>query len=139
MDIELVYSKVDSLHRCVARIESKVPDSADVLRSDIDTQDIIILNLERAVQQSVDIAMHIISQLSQAPAAASMGDAFSVLQQQKILTANTAERMMKAVGFRNTAVHAYQQIDVNIIFAIVTRHLDDFRIFVKEVIAFLEK
>ena len=139
MDFELIYSKVDSLQRCIGRIESKTPASAEALGSDIDTQDIIVLNLERAVQQSVDIAMHLISQLSEAPTACSMGDAFSVLLGQQIISATTAERMRKAVGFRNTAVHAYQQIDINIVYAIVMHHLDDFRLFAKEVIAFLER
>ncbi|MBN2341816.1 MAG: DUF86 domain-containing protein [Deltaproteobacteria bacterium] len=139
MDIDLIHSKIDSLHRCIARIESKVPSSAEVLRADLDRQDIIILNLERAIQQSVDIAMHIISQLSEAPTASSMGDAFSVLQQQGIIADSTTNRMKKAVGFRNTAVHAYQQIDVNIIYAIITRHLDDFRTFAKEMVVYLEQ
>ena len=34
--------------------------------------------------------------------------------------------MKKAVGFRNIAVHAYDTMDWDIVFAIASRHLQDF-------------
>ncbi|MBN2717479.1 MAG: DUF86 domain-containing protein [Deltaproteobacteria bacterium] len=139
MDSDVIYSKIDSLHRCIARIESKVPGSVAELASDIDRQDIIVLNLERSVQQSVDIAMHLVSQLSDAPTVTSMGDAFSALHATGILSSETADHMRKAVGFRNTAVHAYQQMDMNIIYAIITKHLNDFRSFAKEICQAVER
>ena len=45
--------------------------------------------------------------------------------------------MKKAVGFRNTAVHAYQQIDWHIVHSIITERLTDFSDFVREVDAYL--
>jgi uncharacterized protein YutE (UPF0331/DUF86 family) len=45
-----------------------------------------------------------------------------------------AERMTKAVGFRNTALHAYQAIDWEIVFRIATEHLDDFRAFSRQIL-----
>lgn len=37
-----------------------------------------------------------------------------------------ALRLKKSVGFRNIAVHAYDSIDWDIVFAIATDHLQDF-------------
>jgi uncharacterized protein YutE (UPF0331/DUF86 family) len=42
-----------------------------------------------------------------------------------------AKKMMKMVGFRNLAVHNYQNINLEIVHSIVTKHLDDFRELVK--------
>ena len=42
--------KLDALARCLARIESKSPFTLERLRSDADLQDIISVNLERAIQ-----------------------------------------------------------------------------------------
>jgi uncharacterized protein YutE (UPF0331/DUF86 family) len=42
--------------------------------------------------------------------------------------------MAKSVGFRNTAVHAYQEIDWNIVYCIITEHLDDFRDFAQQIL-----
>ena len=49
------------------------------------------------------------------------------------IRAGTAERMRKAVGFRNTAVHAYQELDWEVVHDIVTRRLGDFADFVREI------
>ncbi len=46
--------------------------------------------------------------------------------------------MKKAIGFRNIAVHAYDTINWQIVFAIATRHLDDFDRFARTVMARLE-
>lgn len=58
MDRDLVETKLESLRRCVDRIAGKTPASVDQLVQDPDVQDIIALNLQRAVQLSVDIASH---------------------------------------------------------------------------------
>jgi uncharacterized protein YutE (UPF0331/DUF86 family) len=42
--------------------------------------------------------------------------------------------MSKSVGFRNTAVHAYQEIDWDMVYCTITKHLDDFRGFADQVL-----
>jgi len=132
MDKDVILNKLDSLFRCVARIEEKSPETLEVLNSDYDVQDIIVLNLERAIQTCVDIGLHIISSQN-IPAPDSMKNTFYALEQIGYINGHTAKRMAKAVGFRNTAVHAYQEIDWDIVFAIITSHLDDFRDFAREI------
>ncbi|WP_282755778.1 type VII toxin-antitoxin system HepT family RNase toxin [Desulfuromonas thiophila] len=92
---------------------------------DYDLQDIITRNLERSIQQCVDIGLHIISDL-EVPVPETMTGTFVALERAGCLNHEIAERMTKAVGFRNIAVHAYQQIDWQIVFAIMTKHLSDF-------------
>ncbi|MEQ1601171.1 MAG: hypothetical protein ABL885_05305 [Methylophilaceae bacterium] len=55
MDREVVEQKLESLWRCLNRIETKCPKDAATLLEDIDLQDVLSLNLSRAVQISVDI------------------------------------------------------------------------------------
>ena len=133
MDSDVVLSKLESLRRSLHRIEEKTPSAVEVLVDDYDRQDIIALNLERAVQTCVDIALHIISDL-EAPAPDTMAHAFRTLEAAGSIDPCTAERMVKAVGFRNTAVHAYQAIDWTIVYRIITEHLDDFRAFARQVL-----
>ena len=68
-----------------------------------------------------------------------MADNFAILQEANIITPALADRMIKAVGFRNIAVHSYQTIDWNIVYQICTRHLDDFRQFAKAIAQQLAK
>jgi hypothetical protein len=55
MDTLILEEKLESLRRCIVRIESKRAESAQQLRADVDRQDILTLNLTRAVQLCVDM------------------------------------------------------------------------------------
>ncbi len=125
MDRLIAERKLDSLQRCLGRIADKRPASAEALKADIDLQDVLVLNLSRAVQVCVDLAAHLIADLPLAPPN-TMGQAFDRLVEGDLLDAALALRMKKAVGFRNIAVHAYDSIDWDIVFAIASRHLEDF-------------
>lgn len=57
MDQMIIAEKLESLRRCVQRIEDKTPKDAGSLIRDIDLQDILVVNLTRAVQISADMAV----------------------------------------------------------------------------------
>lgn len=136
MDRDVLYNKIESLRRCLNRVESKTPGSSDELLDNIDLQDIISVNLERAVQNCVDIASHLLAELEY-PAPDTMSDAFRLLQKPGIVNAKVAQAMIKAVGFRNTVVHAYQEVDWRIVFAIATERLGNFRDFACQVLRYM--
>lgn len=128
MDRDIVATKLESLGRCIARIESKTPASLEALRADLDAQDVIALNLERAVQLCVDIASHALIDYS-VPSPDSMAGSFIALGEVGLLTPRLAQRMSKAAGFRNIAVHEYATMDWAIVYSIVMTRLRDFREF----------
>lgn len=138
MDRLIVERKLDSLHRCLARIISRRPADVAELESDLDLQDVLVLNLSRAVQICVDLAAHLLSGLS-LPPPDTMGAAFDRLAQAGILDPALSLRMKKAVGFRNIAVHAYDTIDWKIVFAIATDRLQDFAAFARAIASRLEE
>lgn len=55
MTDDVIRGKLESLSRCIGRIAEKRPGSAEILMADYDLQDIIAVNLERAVRLCVDI------------------------------------------------------------------------------------
>ena len=132
MDNMLIFNKIESLRRCISRIREKTPETAEQLGSDIDLQDIITVNLERAVQTSVDIASHIIADL-ESPAPETMAEAFAILEKNSIITPELSGKMQKAVAFRNIAVHAYQKMNWNIVHKIATDGIKDFVEFARQV------
>jgi uncharacterized protein YutE (UPF0331/DUF86 family) len=132
MDRLIVERKLDSLRRCLARVRSKTPPDVTTLAVDLDLQDVLVLNLSRAVQICVDLATHVLSGLDQPPPD-TMGQSFELLAQAKILDPALATRLLKAVGFRNLAVHNYAAIDWAIVHAIATRHLGNFDEFAKHI------
>ena len=110
MDQLIIAEKIESLRRCIKRIEDKKPANAELLIQDLDLQDILVLNLTRAVQLSVDIGSHIISDTDEA-ASQTMGEIFTTLSKLGVITPHTSQQLKKAVGFRNVAVHNYEAIN----------------------------
>ncbi|MFW5497808.1 MULTISPECIES: type VII toxin-antitoxin system HepT family RNase toxin [unclassified Maridesulfovibrio] len=136
MNQKVIEVKLVSLQRCLERIKQKTPSRVEVLASDYDLQDIVILNLQRAVQISVDIATHILSAKFKIPS--SMAESFIYLGQEKILDKNLAERLSRSVGLRNIAVHEYMNLDWEIVHAVSLNHLDDFSRFGDAVLQWLD-
>ncbi|MDA0788606.1 MAG: DUF86 domain-containing protein [Proteobacteria bacterium] len=132
MDRIILTEKMESLRRCMQRIEARTPGNVEMLRADPDLQDILVLNLTRAVQLCVDIGSHIIG-ATDTVAPTTMGEVFDSLHRLGMISASTSETMKRAVGFRNIAVHNYQAINWEIVFAICTRNIQDFSQFVREI------
>lgn len=138
MDWPLIEQKMESLRRSLRRIEEKCPKDADALAKDYDAQDILALNLTRAIQLCVDIGAHLISG-TEFPPPNTMGQTFDVLMEAGVISAELAGRMKKAVGFRNLAVHNYEAINWAIVHAIARYRLTDFEEFAKAVVMAMHK
>lgn len=137
MDKAVLSAKLESLRRCVSRVKATVPPTAEALAEDIDAQDIVSLNLVRAVQVCVDIAAHLVAD-RECEVPDTMAGCFDALTRLGILPAPIADQMKRAVGFRNLSVHAYDMLDWGVVHAIATSRLDDFVDFARSVEAHLE-
>lgn len=129
---DVILNKAAIIERCVKRIR-EVYDHNPANLSDLTKQDSIILNIQRACEASIDIAMHIVSERKLGIPRSSR-DAFKMLQEAGILDADLANRLMSMVGFRNIAVHDYQSLNLDILKAILDRHIDDFKRFTQIVL-----
>lgn len=137
MDRQVIDQKLESLRRCLKRIEAKCPAQAEALLTDLDLQDILSLNLSRAVQLAVDMGAHIIAQL-EVPAPGTMGQTFDLLADQGVLDRALAQQLKRAVGFRNIAVHNYDAINWYMVHSIASDHLSDFSRFATAVVTWMD-
>lgn len=135
MDKDVVQQKLLSLQRCIQRIREKTPAEAEMLEADFDLQDIVVLNLQRAVQISIDISTHILADTSSVPS--TMAEAFLLLQREGVLSKDVAKNMSRSVGLRNVAVHEYTNLDWDVVHAVALHHLDDFVHFGEEIVSWL--
>jgi uncharacterized protein YutE (UPF0331/DUF86 family) len=118
-------NKAATLERCVARVREEYSGNEANLFSDQTRQDAIILNLQRACEAAIDLAMHRV-RLHRLGVPQESRDAFSMLASAGRLDPVLAGRMAKMVGFRNVAVHDYRSLNLGIVKSIVTERLDDF-------------
>jgi len=129
---DVILNKTTTIERCVKRIYEVYEGNPSNL-TDFTKQDSMILNIQRACEASIDIAMHIVSERKLGVPKASR-EAFKLLQEANIIDEHLAKSLMNMVGFRNIAVHDYQALQLNILEAIIEKHISDFSRFTKVVL-----
>jgi len=122
---DVLLNKADSIEKCLRRVGEEYACNPDNLRNNQTKQDAIILNLERACQAAVDMAMRTVK-LNKLGLPKESREAFDLLLHDGIIDEQLCRRMHSLVGFRNTAIHNYRKLDLDIVEAIITKHLDDF-------------
>lgn len=130
VDRDLVLAKVETLERSLARIDSA---RARAGLDSLDRQDIIVLNLQRAVQAMLDLAAHVVAREGLG-VPDDLAASFELLRRAAIVDETLAEHMRRMTGFRNVAVHEYRKLDPKIVDTIVRDRLGDLRAFAKVIL-----
>ena len=131
MDRDVVYNKTQTIERCLNRINEVYANNYENL-SDYTKQDSIILNIQRACEARIDLAMHIVSE-KKLGIPQNSRDAFEVLYSNNLINKSSLNNLKAMVGFRNIAIHDYQEINLDIVKLIVEKHLVDFKEFIYEI------
>lgn len=127
---DIFIGKLTTIERCLRRVRDEYAADPGNLRN-ITRQDAIVLNLQRACEAAIDLAMHVVS-AHRLGVPKMTREAFQMLADARLVSADIAHRMKKMVGFRNIAVHDYQALDLAILQHICDARLDDFTEFVQE-------
>jgi uncharacterized protein YutE (UPF0331/DUF86 family) len=130
VDLDVVTAKISTLERCLSRIET-IKQQAGL--TEVDRDDILALNLERAIQAVIGLATHIVATEAYG-VPDSAGESFRLLGERKMIPGDLVKRLQKMVGFRNIAIHDYRKLDPAIVETILTRRLGDLREFATLVI-----
>jgi uncharacterized protein YutE (UPF0331/DUF86 family) len=114
---EVLLNKAGIIERCLRRIEEEY--AGDPARLENFThQDAIVLNIERACQAAIDMAMHLIAK-EHLGIPQSSAQAFDLLEQAGRISSELAASMRRMVGFRNLAVHQYQALRLDVLRRVV--------------------
>jgi uncharacterized protein YutE (UPF0331/DUF86 family) len=134
MKSDIILYKLQSLSRCINRISSKI--SHDFI-TNLDSQDIVILNLQRAIQISIDIGAIVLKE-NKIEIPNNRSEIFTLLFENKIISAELADSLKKSVGFRNLAVHEYSKLDLEKVYSLSKNELDIFLEFGKVIFTYYE-
>jgi uncharacterized protein YutE (UPF0331/DUF86 family) len=121
---DVVLNKAAIIERCVRRVREVYADDPSNLTADLTRQDSIVLNLQRACEAAIDLAMHLVRRY-QLGIPQESRDAFDLLVTSGRLDAALGEDLKRMVGFRNVAVHDYARLNLDIVRSIVEQRLDD--------------
>jgi uncharacterized protein YutE (UPF0331/DUF86 family) len=82
--------------------------------------DAMILNIERACQAAIDLAQHLVAQ-NHLGIPQSSAELFVLLRKANLLSTETSRAMIAMTGFRNVAIHEYQELEIDILRAIAEK------------------
>ncbi|NOH17234.1 type VII toxin-antitoxin system HepT family RNase toxin [Clostridium cochlearium] len=132
MGNDVIYNKIAIIERCINRINEVYNNNPDNLK-DYTKQDSIILNIQRACEAAIDLAMHIVSE-KKLGIPQNSRDAFEILNSNNIIDNGLMKNLKSMVGFGNIAVHNYQAVNLSIIQEIIDKHLSDFSRFIEVIL-----
>lgn len=130
MNDEVLLSKAESIERCVGRVRAIYVGHEDNFATSWDRQDAAVLNLQRACEQVIDMANRMIK-LRRLRYPKESRDSFRHLAEAGLIERTLGSSMEAMVGFRNIAVHEYQELDIEKVRAIIEHRLDDLLAFSK--------
>jgi uncharacterized protein YutE (UPF0331/DUF86 family) len=132
---DVALGKLATIERCLERnrtITRGDPDAVD----ELDKEELVVLNLQRAIQATIDLAAHLISGRAWG-LPESLKAHFQILADHGVISADLSARLRAMIGFRNIAVHDYERIDREILKSIVRARLGDLEEFARAVKGFL--
>ena len=91
-----------------------------------------------AEEGCIEIASHIVS-ADRLGAPTDHAHLFSLLEENRVLPADTAEAMRGMARFRNRIVHLYRDVDLDLVYEYVTEKLGDLDSFLAAIDAYLGK
>jgi len=122
---DVLLNKAAAIERCLARIHEEYDGHEAELETNFTRQDAIVLNLLRACEASIDMAMHVVRR-ARLGLPQDTREAFALLQGAGWLDNDLSSRMQAMVGFRNIAVHDYQKLSLAVVRSILKERLGDF-------------
>ena len=122
---DVVLNKTAIIERCVKRVLEEYTFDPATFVTSYTRQDAAILNIQRACEAALDMGHYLIRR-ERLGVPQSARDVFVLLAQAGWIDAALADALKRMVGFRNIAVHEYQNLQLPITISIIENNLDDF-------------
>jgi uncharacterized protein YutE (UPF0331/DUF86 family) len=133
----LILRKLSLLREHLSRVRRRRPPSVEVFRSDVDVQDAMAMSLLVAVQEAVDIAMHITADEGWG-LPASLAEAFDLLAGNGVITLEHARELGRIVAVRNRIAHGYASVDLDRLWTEIPIGLDSLDRFAEAIARFMD-
>jgi len=112
----VVARKLAAMREHLDRVRRRRPERLDDLRTDVDRQDALAMSLLVVVQESLDLAFHLVTDEGWGMPA-SYAESFEILAQHGVLDAELAGALAAAARLRNRIAHGYASVDIEKLWA----------------------
>lgn len=125
---DVMFNKAAVIERSLRRVRAiyrEDPELADLMHIDA-----LTLNVERACQAAIDLAIHVVAS-KHLGMPQSQADAFRLLADAGEIDRKLSERMIGMCGFRNILIHQYQDLDTDLLHDVASKHWQDLDVLCK--------
>lgn len=109
---DILLNKAAIIERCIRRVGEEA--RACPRYDDFSHVDALTLNVERACQASIDMAMHVVAE-RHLGVPQSNAEAFALLERAGIINAELSKSLRGMAGFRDIAVQQYEELDMDVL------------------------
>ena len=134
---EIIDSKLRFLKEYLTDLEDYETISLNDYRQSKKDQRFVERTLQLACESCLDAAAHLVSRLGFREARDNK-DLFVILFENSVISEPTSQAMVKMSKFRNIVVHDYARIDPEIVIGILKKDLNDFNIFAREILHYID-
>ena len=127
-DRDVVFRKLTSLGEQVMRMRRRRSADLASFLAEVDRQDALGMSLLVAVQDALDIALHVASDEGWG-VPASYAESFDLLQAHGVIDAVLAQRLAGMAALRNRLAHGYASVDMERIWSELPAGLDAMDLF----------
>ena len=130
----MVVEKLAHARASLEKLKQRRRIGLEELLRDTDAQDIVLRNLQVAIQACIDIGSHVISDEGwEIPG--SLADIFEILHEKGVIPLSLMQKLISMAGFRNIVIHEYARIDIRKVREILKKGLRDFDKFMEIIVS----
>jgi len=133
VDSHVILSRIDKIRECVAKLRKFSSMDQESFRRDQSACDSCERNLQIAIQATIDIGNHVVSDMDLG-SPRDYKEIFQLMAINNLISDALCAKLVSMTGLRNVLVHDYLDVDTHLIYQIITTELDDFVVFITAVL-----
>jgi uncharacterized protein YutE (UPF0331/DUF86 family) len=125
--------RIHHIRERLRRLRQIEGEGWEAFQDNLIVQDAAVRNLQTSIEATVDMANHIVAREGLGTPA-SYREAIELLVEAGVLPQEKAGAFGAMVSFRNRAVHLYDEIDAEEVYAMIENDLGDFEVFIASIV-----
>ncbi len=128
----IIENKISSVKKYLAILADYKKYARPEIETAVDLRGAIERYLYLAIQAAIDLAEATIS-YKNLRKPSTLSESFNILEENNLISADLAEKLIKMTGFRNLVAHDYENLNYDIVYDILQNRLPDIEDFIKQI------
>ncbi|MCK6462677.1 MAG: DUF86 domain-containing protein [Candidatus Pacebacteria bacterium] len=129
-NLAVIENKISTIKKYLKILDGYKKYSKEEIENDLNIKGAVERYLYLAAQATIDLAEAVIA-YKKFRKPSTMAESFYILQEEGVISAELAAKMVGMTGFRNTIAHDYEKINYDLVYKIIQHDVKDIEEFVK--------